>query len=104
MVSFDVGGESYEVIPDEDSAATNRARAIAALGKIAAAQSNIDDDIALIDVGLGILIGPPAPTNAQVVAVVIGLAEIIQRNLSRLSKIGEYLTAIIKYLIKIRDE
>jgi hypothetical protein len=102
MVSFDAGGESYEVIPDEDSAATNRTRLIAARAKIAAAQAAIEDDIDDIDAHLVILNG--TPTNAQVLAAVKDMLLIEKKNCNRISGVGDYIIAISKFIEKkIRD-
>lgn len=98
MADWSINGVSDSATPDEDSAATNRVRAVAALEKIAAAQDTISDAIDEVDADLVVL--NDTPTNAEVLAVVINMAERQRAILVRQRKLGDYLTAIIKFVIK----
>lgn len=97
-VGWSVDGQSDSTVPDEDSMATNRTRAVAALDKIAAAQDTISGEIDDVDVDLAILNG--SPNNAEVLAVVINMQDRQRAILVRQRKLGDYLTAIIKYVVK----
>jgi hypothetical protein len=100
-MEFDAGGEHYTVPLDPESAGTNRARAKAALAKIKAAQDTINEDDGIIDqIDDDLTTLNSSPTNAQVLAVVINIAERQKQAFVYLSKIGDYLTAIIKFVLK----
>ena len=98
MTSWSIDGQSDSSTPDPDSAATNRARAIAAIDKIAAAQDAISDDIAEMDTILDLLNG--SPSNAEILGAIIDIAGLLRAVLVRQKKLGDYLTDIIKWIKK----
>ena len=101
-IQYDVGLDHYEVVPDDESISTNRARALAAIAQVDAAKVVIAADRAAAQDDYDLLV--TNPTTANAIAVLKDTVLRQRRILARQAWLADVIVAIVRAIIKLARE